>query len=207
MIDLEVLKKHNPSVIGWDQLKKYAICIPLLAGEAGWEVLFEVRSENIARQPGDVCFPGGAIEGLEDPMMAAFRETREELCVKQEQLELVAPIDLYLNNNYNLIFSYVVILKNYENTWSKDEVKETFSVPLSFFLETEPEMYETTLRVDPGESFPYDRIRGGRDYPWRTGRHQVYFYQYGDRVIWGMTARLMLAFVDIYKKEVEKNKK
>ena len=207
MSDLEVLKKHKPSFIGLEQQRKFSICIPLLAGKAGWEVLFEVRSEKIGRQPGDVCFPGGAVEPGEDPLDAAFRETREELCVQQEQMELIAPLDWYLNYSGNLIFPYAMILKNYENTWSPDEVKETFTVPLSFFLETEPELYVSKLRVEPDEAFPYDRIRGGREYPWRMGKHQVYFYQYGDRVIWGMTARLILSFVDIYKKETAQDKK
>ena len=79
-------------------------------------------------------------------------------------------------------------------------------IPESFRLETEPELYVSKLRVEPDEAFPYDRIRGGREYPWRVGKHQVYFYQYKDRVIWGMTARLMLSFVDIYRQETAKQK-
>ena len=207
MLDLEVLKKHTPSLIGWEQQKKFSVCIPLLAGKAGWEVLFEVRSEKIGRQPGDICFPGGAVEPGENPVDAAFRETQEELCVEPGQLELIAPLDRYLNYSGNLIFPYAMLLKDYRDTWSRDEVKETFTVPLSFFLGTEPELYESRLRVEPDETFPYDRIRGGRDYPWRVGKHRVYFYQYKDRTIWGMTARLMLSFVDIYRQETLKNER
>ena len=49
------------------------------------------------------------------------------------------------------------------------------------------------------EDFPFDRIRGGRDYPWRKARRAIYFYSYEGREIWGMTARIMKAFVRILR--------
>ena len=55
---LEKLKNHKSTLIGIEELRKYAVCIPLMPGPDGYEVLFEVRSANIKSQPGDVCFPG-----------------------------------------------------------------------------------------------------------------------------------------------------
>ena len=76
---------------------------------------------------------------------------------------------------------------------------ETFLVPLSFFLETEPEIYRAQVQVMPGEDFPFDKIQGGRDYNWRKRREEMLFYHYGEHSIWGITAKIMRAFVKIYR--------
>ena len=74
---LEKLKNHKSTLIGIEELRKYAVCIPLMPGPDGYEVLFEVRSANIKSQPGDVCFPGGRMEPGETPDETAVRETME----------------------------------------------------------------------------------------------------------------------------------
>ena len=79
---LEKLKNHKSTLIGIEELRKYAVCIPLMPGPDGYEVLFEVRSANVKSQPGDVCFPGGRMEPGETPDETAVRETMEELLVE-----------------------------------------------------------------------------------------------------------------------------
>ena len=53
------LKHHQSTLLGIENYKKYAVCIPLIFSEEGCKVLFEVRASHIAHQPGDICFPGG----------------------------------------------------------------------------------------------------------------------------------------------------
>ena len=80
---LNRISRHKASIIGMDQARKSAVCIPLIDTADGFDVLFEIRSSQIQSQPGDVCFPGGMVEPGETEAQAAVREMREELLVDQ----------------------------------------------------------------------------------------------------------------------------
>lgn len=196
---LEKLSQHKPTLIGIDECKKSAVCIPLIETGKGYEVLFEVRSAKIVSQPGDICLPGGMLEPGETPKEAAVREAMEELLISGEQIQMLGLMDVHHTGMGLMLYPFAVILKEYHGTFSEDEVDEIFTVPLEFFLNTEPEIYRTEAQVIPGEDFPYDLIRGGRNYSWRKRRENIYFYRYENRTIWGLTARIMKSFVEIYR--------
>ncbi len=202
---LEQIRNHKSGLLDEKEYRKYAVFIPLLENGGSYDVLFEVRSRTVGRQPGDICFPGGRIEGGETAQEAAVRETVEELQVAPGQLEVLSLLDIYVNNAGNIIYPFAGLLSGYEGTCSEDEVEETFRVPLDFFLETEPQVYYTNQQVVPEEGFPYDYIQGGKNYPWNRRRQKVnfYFYQDGEklRVIWGMTAKMMRMFVEIWSEK------
>ena len=160
---LNRISRHKASIIGMDQARKSAVCIPLIDTADGFDVLFEIRSSQIQSQPGDVCFPGGMVEPGETEVQAAVREMREELLVDASQIHMVGPMDIFPASRL-YVYPFVVLLEQYGNTFSTDEVEAVFRVPLQFFLETEPEVYYTRMKVIPGEDFPYDRIYGGRNF-------------------------------------------
>ena len=164
----------------------------------GFDVLFEIRSSQIQSQPGDVCFPGGMVEPGETEAQAAVREMREELLVDASQIHMVGPMDIFPASRL-YVYPFVVLLEQYGNTFSTDEVEAVFRVPLQFFLETEPEVYYTRMKVIPGEDFPYDRIYGGRNYGWRERREEIFFYQYKQYNIWGMTAKMIEALARLIR--------
>lgn len=197
---LERLAQHKPTLIGIEDCKKSAVCIPLIQTRQGYEVLFEVRSSKIVSQPGDICLPGGMLEPGEAPQEAAVREAMEELLVSNTQIQMLGLMDVLFTGMGLILYPYAVVLKDYQGTYSKDEVEEVFTVPLEFFLNGEPKVYQTEAQVIPGEDFPYDLIYGGRDYAWRKRREDVLFYQYKDRVIWGLTAKIIRSFARIYKR-------
>lgn len=197
------LKEHKPTLLGMDAARRSAVCIPLIETEKGYEVLFEVRSEKIDRQPGDICFPGGMAEQNEAPLETAMRETAEELLIRKEQIRLLGLMDVLYTGNL-LIFPYTVILQNYHGTYSTDEVAEVFTVPLEHFLQNEPECYTSTVRVIPADDFPYDRIYGGKQYKWRKRTEDVFFYRYGKYDIWGLTAKIVKSFAETAR-DISKN--
>ena len=195
---LNRISRHKASIIGMDQARKSAVCIPLIDTADGFDVLFEIRSSQIQSQPGDVCFPGGMVEPGETEAQAAVREMREELLVDASQIHMVGPMDIFPASRL-YVYPFVVLLEQYGNTFSTDEVEAVFRVPLQLFLETEPEVYYTRMKVIPGEDFPYDRIYGGRNYGWRERREEIFFYQYKQYNIWGMTAKMIEALARLIR--------
>ncbi len=197
--DLDRLRQHKPTLIGLPEAKKAAVCIPLIETEDGYDILFEVRTDDIDSQPGDICFPGGMLEEGEAPGEAALREIGEELCVSPGQVEVLGLMDLFGGGSGMLyVYPYAVLLRDYGDTFSPDEVARVFRVPAEYFREHGPEVYETRMQVIPEEGFPYERIHGGRDYGWRERRDDVLFYRYGDDTIWGMTAKMLQSFLKIF---------
>ena len=87
-------------------------------------------------------------------------------------------------------------------TYNKDEVAEIFTVPLKFFMETEPAAYVNTVRLLPPDNFPYEQIPGGRNYHWRDGHKKVYFSYYKDWIIWGLTAYVLRGVMRTLKAEL-----
>ena len=88
----ETLEHGQPTLM--DNTGRYAVLVPLVEGEDGsLSVLYEVRAGTLRRQPGEVCFPGGKIEGDETPEQCALRETWEELAIPAEEIQLLGPLD------------------------------------------------------------------------------------------------------------------
>ena len=153
-------------------------------------LLFEQRSFALKHQPGEVCFPGGMVEEGETPRETALREICEELLICPEQVEILSPLNAFESSTDQTISAFVGRVTGYRGSFSRDEVEQVFTVPLSWFLSHEPDRYTTMRTVVPGEDFPYDLIPGGRNYPWKRIRHTVPVYPDTDPVIWGLTARI-----------------
>ena len=182
---------REAKVRAWNDRRGSAILIPLVKIENEWHLLFEQRALDLDAQPGEVCFPGGRVEPGETPMEAAIRETVEELLVDESQIEILAPLDALPGPGGPSIWPFLGIISDYKDTWSVDEVDHTFTVPVSYFIQTEPEVYETLQVTIPGEDFPFDRIPGGRDYPWKKRHYTVLFYADTEPLIWGITAKII----------------
>ena len=49
--------------------------------------------------------------------------------------------------------SFATEVKGYQNTFNPAEVAEVFTVPLEFFLHTDPECYVIRAKVEAGRGF------------------------------------------------------
>lgn len=199
---LAKLEGRAPSIMGQQRYKQSAVLLPLLNIQDETHVLFEVRSMQMRSQPGDICLPGGRIDKTDkSPKETAIRETMEELGISASNIEAVTPLDYIVNDSGRIIYPFVGKLLNYEQIkLNEAEVSEVFTVPLSYFLETEPEVYKVHFQVNPEKDFPFDLIVGGKDYKWNTGHIDELFYQYNGKVIWGLTAKILTHFVHLLKK-------
>lgn len=194
--------RRTPGVIASEEIQDNAVILPLLYRGETLHVLFEVRATGLRIQPGEVCFPGGAVEAGETAAEAVVRETMEELLVREDQVELAASLDV-LHSPANLtLWPYLAFLHGYEGTFSKAEVERIVTIPLDWFLEHEPDVHGTRVVTVPEGGFPFDLIPGGRQYRWRQGSYQVPFYKHEDAVIWGMTAKILHSFIQMYRQDM-----
>ena len=176
--------------------KSFGVLIPIMETPHGLSVLFEVRARNLRRQPGEICFPGGSTMKDEPATDAAIREASEELLIAPSSIEVLEELDVVNVYSGDTLQPVVGLLKDYDYTFSSDEVAEVFTVPLTFFLETQPERYNVAMRSVPVEGFPYDRIEGGKTYAWDSSYRSIYFYKYDGRNIWGLTAGIINDFIE-----------
>jgi len=195
------LKRHTPKILGSERFSKYAVLLPLLQKEDGIHVLFEVRSLEMRRQPGEICFPGGRMDAQDiDEQGAAIRETVEELGINKQDITDVFPLDYMISPFGMILYPYVGYINNPEKIKpSPAEVGEIFTVPLSFLIHNEPEIYRIELKAEPEENFPFDLIPGGEKYKWRARGMDEYFYRYGGKTIWGLTARILAHFIELIR--------
>ena len=176
-----------------------AVVVPLIPYDDGFEVLFELRASDIQIQPAEVCLPGGHIETGETPLEAALREVEEELLVSRSQLEVLSELDGVRVLSGAPFHAFVGVLEGYEGSFDAAEVARTFTVPLDYFLATQPTVFSIGQHMEFPDSFPFDRIPGGRSYPWRTAAHEVPFYLETNPLIWGLTARVMQRFASLLR--------
>lgn len=198
---LSVFGAHTPELILEDTCRVSAVCIPFIEKEDGLHILFELRPGTMAENAGDICFPGGRVEAGETPREAALRELREELLLKEEDIEYIGEGDVF-HNFAVYVPSFIVRVKNYAGTFDTNEVARVFSVPVKTLLEKPEESYLMEWRGEMPENFPYERISGGKEHKFRRQRYRQYFYPTPEGWIWGITGKLLYACLKILKKQI-----
>lgn len=178
----------------------YSVLLPLICIEGKMHLVYEVRSKNLSRQPGQISFPGGRVERGEGFSQAAVRECSEELLIDKDQIDLLGEID-YLITPFNFIIYVFVGKLKFENlsqiNVNNYEVDEIFSVPIDYFLKNDVEKYSAVLKSEFDDDFPYHLIPQGEKHNKKRGEYEIYFYRYKGRIIWGITAEITKNFIDI----------
>lgn len=194
-----ILQNREHGLLGREKYSKYAVLLPLIEKEDGLHILFEVRSYELRRQPGEICFPGGRIDKSDlSEAHTAVRETTEELGIKAEDITNVSPLDYMVNPFGTIIYPYIGIISDPKQIQpNPSEVAEVFTVPLSYLREVKPEIYQINFRLEPEKNFPFNQIIGGEKYNWQARTMEEHFYYYGDKVIWGLTARILSHFLSL----------
>lgn len=198
-----IKNKIQDRIPGPTRIQNYfSVLIPLIEIEGETHLIYELRSQNLNTQPGEVSFPGGRIERGEEFSQAAVRECSEELLIPESKIELLGEAD-YLITPFNfVIYAFVgkININSIEEIKVNNyEVEEIFTVPLAYFLEHQVEKYAAVLKSEFDQDFPYHLLPQGEKYNPRQGDYQIYFYRYQGRVIWGITAEITKSFIDILK--------
>ncbi|GAA0464111.1 CoA pyrophosphatase [Alkalibacillus silvisoli] len=200
---IKMIQDHQPTPLGISNNRKYAVILPIIEKDDELHIVFEIRSKHMRRQPGEVCFPGGKVDQNDlNTAETATRELCEELGVNEDQLYNLEYLGL-LVTPFGLSVSAYTGFINLDVDQSFDpnpfEVESIFTVPLSFFLEHDPEVHYINIDIKPDDNFPYEDIPNGESYEWQKLQYEEHFYYYDNQVIWGLTARILKDFVSIIK--------
>ncbi len=161
------------------QYRRAAVLIPLVrAGDGEWSIIFHRRSDNLDAHPGQIAFPGGAVESGETLEAAVLREAQEEVGIPPQTVEIIGRLDDLVTNSGFLVAPFpAVVHERVEYVLQQTEVVEVFEVPIEALLE---------------ERNPEVRFVG-----FRNRRYPAYFYHYGRYEIWGLTGRMLKTFLDL----------
>ncbi|WP_338754385.1 CoA pyrophosphatase [Bacillus sp. FJAT-52991] len=200
---LNQFRDRKPTILGSEHFSKYAVLLPLIEKEDEIHILFQVRSLQMRKQPGEVCFPGGRSEEFDkNELHTAIRETSEELGIQQLGITQVFPLDFIISPFGTIIYPFVGSLPSeYELHPNPNEVEKIFTVPLDYLLHYSPKKHHIHFKVEPEADFPFDLIVGGENYNWQTRKMDEYFYIYQNQIIWGLTARILKHFLDLIKNQ------
>lgn len=203
-----------PDIIGKHKYFNSAVLIPLITIEGELHVLFQKRAEGI-RQAGEISFPGGQFNPLTDKSFedSALRETCEELGLETAQIELLGKLGTVVAPMGLTIDAFTGILKIdslSEISINNLEVEKVFTIPLSYFINTEPEIFYSRLEIHSTdfdkdgnkiELLPVEKL--GLPYfyskPWRNGNYRVLVYHTKPDIIWGLTAEIIYEFSRLIK--------
>jgi coenzyme A diphosphatase NUDT7 len=196
------LNENQSLFIGEETAFRSAVLIPLVQVDGEWHILFEVRSFTMRKQPGDISFPGGRIDSTDpSPMVAALRETHEELGVDPKSVTILGELSPYIASSSFVIYPFVATIDYNQiiHSYNKEEVEEVFTIPIKWLLNYEPYMHVVSVEPVPSPNFPYEKIMNGAQYQWRARSMEEWFFDYEKYTIWGLTARILKYFIEIIK--------
>lgn len=174
----EILARRPAIEIDAPQHRRACVLIPLIRKNGGWSMLFTRRSEHLAAHSGQIAFPGGAVEGGETLEQAAVREAEEEVGIPPRHVEIIGRLDDVITHSGFLVAPFAAVIHEpIEYVIQEAEVVEVFEVPIEALLDVRnPEVRYVPFR--------------GRNFP-------AYFYHHGPYEIWGLTGRMVKAFLDL----------
>ncbi|MCJ2137900.1 CoA pyrophosphatase [Methylobacterium sp. J-026] len=153
--------------------RRAAVLVPVVFRPEGPNLILTQRAANLRDHSGQVALPGGKIDPSDStPAAAALREAEEEIGLHPTAVQLVGYIDPYLSGTGFLV-TPVIGLVAPEATYRPNpaEVADVFEVPLPVLMDRE--RY---------------RLRS-RDWQGRT--RWFYAVNFGERLIWGVTAGIL----------------
>lgn len=201
-----------PGLQGKDTYINSAVLIPFLLIDEQYHILFEQRAEGI-NQGSEVCFPGGIFDAKLDYDLSdtATRETVEETGIDADKINIDGLLDTFLTFRSVTIDPYIGTLdiKGLEElNPDPAEVKRLFTLPASYFIKNQPEIFHVRVEVQPsfkdekGEEvvlLPVKDLGLPDKYakPWGFEQNQIRVYKTPEGVIWGLTADMIF---DLFKK-------
>ncbi len=178
------LASREPKAIPGSKARPAAVLIPLILDSEGYKLLLTRRASILRRQPGDISFPGGAIDATDQtPLDAALRESEEEVGLKPSHVKVLGQMDERETVTGFRITPFVGAVGGPYPFRTNHEVAELIFAPLTLLLRSGAYRIEHRRR-DSGALL------------------EVYHFLYQDYDIWGITGRLIKELLDLLPREL-----
>jgi 8-oxo-dGTP pyrophosphatase MutT (NUDIX family) len=154
-------------------LRQAGVLVACLDTADGPRIVLTKRASHLKHHPGQIAFPGGKVEPVDDgPVGAALREAEEEIALPRGQVEVLGTLPVH-ETVTNFVVTPVLgwVSGRFDPIPEAGEVEEVFTVPLSFLAD--PSNYSVQSRL------------------WRGQRRRYYVVPWGPYYIWGATARIL----------------
>ncbi|VFN00890.1 MAG: 8-oxo-dGTP pyrophosphatase MutT, NUDIX family [Candidatus Kentron sp. G] len=170
--DFDLTPGKKPALLA--SLTPAAVLVPIVERPDGLTVLLTKRTDHLHDHAGQISFPGGRAEETDTgPVATALRETEEELDLKSSFIDVIGFLDAYETATGFFVTPAVGLIRpGFQLNPDRFEVAEVFEMPLSFLLD--PRNHRVESRT----------IRGIR--------YGFYVLAYGEYVIWGATAGMLI---------------
>ena len=179
---------YRRSVLNDQTLTRAGVLVPLVIENNELCVILTKRTDEVEHHKGQVSFPGGTMDPFDGSMIdTALREAEEEIGLMRKAVEVLGLFDDFQTPSGFCITPVVGVLSFIPPfILNKTEVSDVFQVPLSFFL------HSTNKRIERRE--------------YHGSMIDVYFYHYGSHEIWGVTAKMLHAFLHALTAGIEDKK-
>jgi 8-oxo-dGTP pyrophosphatase MutT (NUDIX family) len=156
-----------------------AVLVPIVDRGDDLTVLLTLRAADLKHHAGQISFPGGRLEAQDaDAIAAALRETREEIGLAEQFVEVLGCLpDHTVITGYRVTPVVAMVQPGFSLVLDPTEVAGTFEVPLRHLLD--PSTRTRRRRSIAGEEIEF------LDLPW------------GQFNIWGATAGMLFTLRDV----------
>jgi len=150
-----------------------AVLVPIL-DKPEPEILLTVRAEHLPQHPGQVSFPGGAVDSADrSAISTALREAEEEIGLDFSQVSPLGFLDrLDTISDYRVLPVVGLVRPSFVSRPDIREVAEVFTVPLELAVSHDDYSHEEVHRF--GKTYTLSSL------------------QWQGHTIWGVTAAILL---------------
>lgn len=156
-----------------------AVLVPIVDRGTDPTILLTKRTDHLSKHPGQISFPGGAVDASDkDAIHTALRETEEEIGLDASYIRVAGRLDGYrTGTGFEIVPVVGLVQPGFSLTLQEAEVAEAFEVPLAFFLDRGNHKKESAM--------------------WQGILRHYYAMPYEEYRIWGATAAMLVNLCDV----------
>ncbi|WP_265110333.1 NUDIX hydrolase [Halosolutus halophilus] len=177
-LNLDPVASHQPLEID-DQEYDAAVLAPVIERDGEPHLLFTRRADHLGEHPGQMSFPGGGAEPVDETILdTALREANEEIGLESAEAEVVGQLDDIRTITEYAVTPFVARVPDREYVRDDREVAEIVVLPLSGLLDR--------------DNYEYER----RDHPY-YGDIVIHYFHVDGYTVWGATGRILVQLLEL----------
>jgi 8-oxo-dGTP pyrophosphatase MutT (NUDIX family) len=175
---ITALRERAPQMLCGNGHKPAAVLIPIQERQDGDYLVLTKRADHLRTHKGQIAFPGGRVDADDlDIFQTALRESQEEIGIDPNCVRILGRLDEF-TAGYGLVVTPVigVIPAACDFRIDPAETSAVASVPIAALMQ------RSNFTVDAGLS---------------PGGHPSYHFRVNGWDIWGVTARIIVQFLQL----------